>query len=749
MRFFLRIGLLAGQGFLLRVALPAQAPPLPEATPSVIIQADSQEKDGDLYRLRGRVAITYDETRLFADQADYNAATEELVAEGNVYYTRSAQNEDIHASRVEYNLRKGTGSFFDVEGSVGGLIRAAPSLLTTTNPFYFRAEQVDRLDEETYRVRNGEVTVCSPDRPTWTFSVSQAIIRPGQAAHLYHSKFRLWQVPVLYFPFLYRSLRRIPRTSGFLMPNVGNSSRLGLVLGDSFFWAINRSVDLEVGGEYLSKRGWSQQAHLRTRPTHSSYLNATFYGVMDRGFGPRKVDQGGQTIRAEGVAQFPGGFRGVLDFNYLSSLLFRGSFAQTYTEAVDSESQSTGFVSRNFNSFGFNLSFSRVENFQSIRPNDTIIIRQLPRLEFNSVPRPLWRKAPVWVSWDSSAGLMSRSEPGPGREGRVKTSTLERLDFSPRLTLPLQWKGMGLTTAFGYRFTHYGGQRHDQQLSGKSLFRGTRELTLRLDLPALSKVFSGTGSPDQQPLQHVIEPKVTFRSVSGVEDFRRFLLFDEQDLVADTQELEFSLTQRLLAGRPGSLGPQEIFSWQLRQQYYFDPTFGGALMAERRNVFPSTLNLSPAAFLDVPRRFSPLVSIVRFRPSGHYDIEYRQDYDTVRLRFSHGGLVGNARWGDSFISASHFFVRSSENLAALSNQLRFVLGRGNLGKPGLNAAFAATYDVRGGFLQFSAVQVSYNNDCCGISFEFRRFALGPVRNENQFRLAFSLANIGTFGTLKK
>ena len=40
-------------------------------------------------------------------------------------------------------------------------------------------------------------------------------------------------------------------------------------------------------------------------------------------------------------------------------------------------------------------------------------------------------------------------------------------------------------------------------------------------------------------------------------------------------------------------------------------------------------------------------------------------------------------------------------------------------------------------------------DCCGISFEYRRFALGPVRNENQFRLAFSLANIGTFGNMKQ
>ena len=727
-----------------QVSLPAE-----QSYPSVVIQADSQEKDGDLYRLRGHIEIAYGEMRLYADQADYNASTGELAAEGNVHYALPARNEEIQAARVEYNLRKGTGSFFDVQGSVGGLIRVESSFLTTTNPFYFRAEQVDRLDAGTYRVFNGDVTVCSPDQPTWTFSVSHAVIRPGDAAYLYHSKFRMWRLPVLYSPFLYRSLRRIPRSSGFLMPSVGNNSRLGLVIGDSFFWAINRSMDLELGGEYLSKRGWSQRANFRMRPTTDSYLNASFFGVVDRGFGPSKVNQGGQSVRAEGVAFFPVGFRGVLDFNYLSSLTFREAFAQTYTEAVNSEIHSTGFVSKSLDSLQFNVSLSRVENFQSVRPRDTVIIRQLPRVEFNSLPRPFWKRAPVWLSWDSSAGMVSRSEPGPGGEGRLKTSALERLDFSPRLTLPLQWNGLGLTAALGYHATHYGGQQQDRQISGESLYRGARELTLRMDLPALSRVFSATGPSDQSHLQPIIEPRITFRSVNGVGDFRRLLLFDEQDLVTDTEELEYSLTQRVLVGRAADQGPQELFSWQLRQQYYFDPTFGGALAAGRRNVFQSTLNLSANAFVDSSRRFSPLISIVRFRPSASYDIEFRQDYDTLRHRLSHGGLVGNARWGDSFVSLSHFFVRSSELLAAPSNQVRFLLGRGNLGKPGLNAAFAATYDVRAGFIQYSALQVSYNNDCCGISLEFRRFALGPVRNENQFRLAFSLANIGTFGTLKK
>ena len=51
-------------------------------------------------------------------------------------------------------------------------------------------------------------------------------------------------------------------------------------------------------------------------------------------------------------------------------------------------------------------------------------------------------------------------------------------------------------------------------------------------------------------------------------------------------------------------------------------------------------------------------------------------------------------------------------------------------------------------MQFATTQVTYNTDCCGISFQYRRFNFG-ARNENQFRVAFAVANIGSFGTLKK
>ena len=747
--FLVSTSFLACQLFFRGFPLIAQVPS--ELHPQqVILRADSQQKIGNRYLLVGQVEIAYRDMQLTADRMDYDEATGEVAASGQVSFTRPAEHQEMRASRAQYNLRTGTGSFFDVQGSFGAQVKGGSPLLTTTNPFFFTAEQVERVDENTYRVRNAKITVCSFPNPTWTFATSVAVIRPGVSARIYNSQFHLFNVPVFYFPFVYRSLRQIPRSSGFLMPTIGNSSRLGLRIGDSFFWAINRSLDAELGAEYLSKRGWVQRGTLRVRPKADSYLNLSYFGVQDRGFGPQRVDQGGQSVRAEGVAPLSSGFRGVLDFNYLSSLTFREAFTQSYVEAVSSEVHSTGFLSKSFDSFRLNTLLSRFENFQSIRPDDTVSIRYLPQLELNSVERPLWPGAPLWISWDSSVGAVSRSEPlRSGNAAHLRTTTLDRFELNPRLSLPLRWSEFRLTPTIGYRATHYGAQRAQGQISGESLFRGTRELDVELALPTLSKVYSGADVLFDRPFQHVVEPKVAFRSVSGADRFADVLLFDERDLIANTQELEYSITSRLLVKQQGAQGLREALSWELRQQYYLDPSFDGALLAGRRNVFPSSLALTSDAFFDRSRRFSPIVSLFRFRPSGHYDVEFREDYDTTRHRVTNGGLIGNARWREMFLSVSHFFVRSSSVLSSPSNQVGFVAGYGNLGRRGFNAAFAGNYDVRAGFLQFSAVQVSYNNDCCGISFEYRRFALGPVRNENQFRVAFSLANIGTFGNMKR
>jgi LPS-assembly protein len=88
-------------------------------------------------------------------------------------------------------------------------------------------------------------------------------------------------------------------------------------------------------------------------------------------------------------------------------------------------------------------------------------------------------------------------------------------------------------------------------------------------------------------------------------------------------------------------------------------------------------------------------------------------------------------------------------LQPISNQVRTLFGYGSQNTEGFSAASGISYDFTNNALQSQLVQVSYNGRCCGLSLEYRRIALGQVRTENQFRVAFIIANIGTFGNLRR
>ena len=82
-------------------------------------------------------------------------------------------------------------------------------------------------------------------------------------------------------------------------------------------------------------------------------------------------------------------------------------------------------------------------------------------------------------------------------------------------------------------------------------------------------------------------------------------------------------------------------------------------------------------------------------------------------------------------------------------QFRVALGYGGLTKRGFSAATNLGFDAELKQLQFTTAQTTYNWDCCGVTLEYRRYAIANVRNENLFRFTFSLANIGSFGNLRK
>ena len=369
-----------------------------------------------------------------------------------------------------------------------------------------------------------------------------------------------------------------------------------------------------------------------------------------------------------------------------------------------------------------------------------MIIRKLPEVAFSSRDRQISESAlPIWVSLDSSAGLMRRTQP----LFQTRQFT-ERADFQPRVMTALYWKGFQLIPSFSVRETHWG-SRQSERISGDNLNRASREVFIDLAAPSIARVFRRKTFLGDQ-LKHVIEPRASFRNVSGVMDFDKVVRFDETELLSNTTEVEISLINRLYAKRNGEVS--EVLSWELWQRRYFDPTFGGAVVPGQRNVVLSTVQLTPYAFLDQARNYSPVISVLRANPINGVGIEWRSDYDPLRGQIVNSSFSADGRYGDYFLSVGHTQVHSVPQLSPNANQFRGALGFGNPNHRGWNAAFTSVYDFRIGAMQFATTQVTYNTDCCGISVQYRRFNFGS-RFENQFRVAFAVANIGTFGTLKK
>ncbi len=780
-------------------AAPSPPDPSPQATNTseplavseiqrgvdVRIQATQQEKDGPVYKLRGHVEIRYGTFNLYADEITYNADSGEATAEGHVVLDGGPNDEHIEASHGTYNIRAESGKFYDVIGTIGVQVKGGTTVLTSSSPFAFTGKIVEKTGPDHFIVQDGSVTTCELPRPKWTFNAHKVVVDVGGNAQVYRSSFRIRDVPVFYFPFAAFPTERLGRKSGFLIPSFGRSSTKGTILGDAAYWAINRSMDATAGAEYYSQRGWAQRGQFRARPSDDSYVNLTYFGVIDR------KHQGGEDVTLSGEGRFLQNFRAVANIDYLSSFVFRLAFSETFTQAINSEVKSQTFLSKTSHGFSYNGLVERYQNFESSQNGDVITILHAPSLALSTADRRL-AHTPFYWSFDSAIEGLARSEPG-FHTGNL----LGRLDLTPTLSLPLSLRGWSMRPELALRNTVY-----TQQLlpvaggigiaRNQAIDRKALEGSVEIRPPSLSRIFDHAILG--RKLKHVIEPRITYRYVTGVDNFSNILRFDARDILSDTNEVEYGVINRLYSKRtseqpedcaptgmsslrigapgeqvqpwertytpttPGCLsGPQvrEIVTWEVAQKYFADPDFGGALVNGRRNVLTTTSDFTGIAFLTGPQHLSPLISRVRVQSSTQADAEWDFDYDFKKRRTNASTVLINYRLGNFTFGGGDAFVQSLPGLTGESavqqdfNQFRILFGYGHPNKRGFSGASSFGFDANLGFLQYATVQTTYNWDCCGATLEYRRFALGSVRNENQFRFSFSLTNIGSFGNLRK
>nr|WP_257031326.1 LPS assembly protein LptD [Edaphobacter lichenicola] len=791
----------------------AEVLPATEDTTDVKTEEDTLSRSGSVVTLDGDVMLTYRDRIVKADHIEFDQASGELTATGHLHVSGGANHEDLTASHGTMNLKQQTATFYDVTGSVG--LKSAGHTLTysSSNPFLFTGRMVVRTGPQSYEIYDGTLTTCQLPHPDWMLYAGKFAV-DSEKAKAQNSTFRLMNIPVLFLPYVTHPTDSEQRQTGFMIPVPGYSSTKGFTLGEEFYWAINRSTDLTVGAQYYSLRGWEQSATFRYRGLGNDFAKARYTGLLDRGIFTSGVylNQGGEDATVSGRHDFTSQTRVVGDVEYLSSYAYREAFAENFSVAVSSDILSIVYGVHQWD--GYSAS-ARVDRYQGLKqagvaatpttpaiPEEQVKIFHAPSLDFTSTEHEIGRTGLLWSIDASHAGL-SRVQPDFSTGGLT-----QRFDLHPELSYRLGFDGWHMLASIGARETAYSRSRQVPYAPigvpvelPNPLNRSDVEVEADLRAPVVERTFD---SPRVEKLfggndvKHTIEPELTYRYVTGVNNFLSVLRFDDADIVSNTNELEYGVTQRLFLrptkarpckerptttaqtqywdddsgkvqtrGQGGSekdalpnCGSHPLLSWRLTQKHFFNENFGGAVINGRRNIFDTTLNFSGIAFLTEPRAISPLVSRLRLRTSSHMDVEWDFDLDTGAKKFTSNNVFVDVHQNNVFAGLSYarlnapgrFYTEGVTSAVSDFNQLRLLLGYGSPTKPGLGVAGNVGLDLNAnntGLVQYGAVQGSYNWDCCGFSVEVRKYELGSVRNETTERFNFTLLNIGTAGNLRR
>ncbi|HYN86433.1 MAG TPA: LPS assembly protein LptD [Pyrinomonadaceae bacterium] len=791
---------------------PAAAAGAQETTEELSVRADRNETSGPdnakVVVYEGNVDARIGIYRLQADKVSVYEATNKVVAEGNVVFDQG-EFQRITGTRAEWNYATKLGFFAN---STGFTNQTQDGTI-----IYFKASLVEKVARDRIVVVNAEVTACDEERPKWSFTSKRATITLNDRVRARNPTFRVKGVPFAYLPYASVSIKPRDRASGFLTPTFSGSGKKGFRISNAYYQTLGRSADVTLRNDIFTGRGIGIGADLRTRANSRSYLNAGFYAIKDRIFGapasPENPDQGGSSFYAEGVHYFPNGFLAAADINITSNLAFRQIFSDTIQQAISPEERSQLFINKNFGAYSFNfIARTQVTSLPSVR----VRTRSLPGISLDKRPGLVgfFKKLPVYFSFESSAEGVSRKETiedlaafqAEGATGAIITPSLvQRLDFRPQVSVPLEFGGWTATATGALRATYYSNTLDPatRGVTSRDHVRGYGQFELDLRPPALARNFRRKDGSLR--FRHVIEPYLTYRKISGITDFERIIRFDSVEAVANTNEIEFGVVNRFFQRRstenvsgtvpagattaadgadatsqaPLSSQPYEALSITLRQKYFFDQTFGGALIPGRRNQFYPINTFSGFTYGGVPRRFSPLYVEARLRPYRPTSARLRRLSADVRMNFDLLGEGGGLRDlavtfqidrrvpGLRIVEAFQtFYYTRAVTLAPSLRQFSDVRGnepgtlqgsqwspslflgdrdRGLFGGVSLFFDFQNRPDRGNSSLVSSTTTLGYTWDCCAVTLQHFSFDVG-LRQENRFVFSFRLNGIGTFGT---
>jgi len=666
----------------------------------VVLHAETQRGTADGWHGEGDVQIIYQDIDIQCDVADWNRATGEVVARGNVVLDRGPSR--FTAEEARFNILTKTGVFLNATAFI--------------DPMYtFTGREIEKLDETHYRIDRATFTTCSTDgRPSWSFHVHKAKVEQEGLGRFSSSTMKVRGVPVFYMPYMVWPIKK-ERAAGLLFPRFGYSNTRGFNFGLPLYIPIGRSYDTTVFADYYAKGYFGLGNNWRWAPVRGARGEINLYAIWDR-----ENEEVQWKIFGKHAQEDFLGFRLLAQAENLSDIDFWQDFDRSFDANTRRDLYSFIFLTRSFGPYALNL---RADHRQTFLTTADVVLSQLPEIEVRSGSTAV-AGSPIYLNLISSLNYFDVDRGGD------LVGNYARADLFPQFSYTLPgppW--ISVTPRLGGRFTYYTDQYTEDRraFAGESIDRIYATGAVDVVGPSFSRVFEG-GFGGFSKIKHLIEPRIEYRYLTTTTDVARIPIFDEVDSTPqDANLVNFVFANRVLGRVREGVGTRELASLELVQAYSFDAplNFGDGIHTSHLGPLGMALRLTPTQGTGFDARLS-------------YDLLFKSLRSTS-LAASLMRRLGmlNLTWYESYSP------RTGERF---SSQVRSLVAFRKAGFP-LDASVQIAYDIVNDSLGDQRYQINYQGSCWNISAQYRDTRIGafPTR---EFLIVIGLKGVGALPEIK-
>lgn len=207
-----------------------------------ILSSSSSIKKGEFAQFDGGVTLLNKDRTIVADELAVNRNDATVIANGDIHFQNNGIN--IFADTLNINEQQRTTSLtntsYQLNGSAG----------------HGNAQEINiNGNGKTLSFIDSSFTTCYDPIPDWQMRASEITISADKKSlQAYNARFRLFDIPVLYIPYLTMPIGN-ERQSGFLYPSISSSNNSGVEIQAPYYLNIAENMDATITPRYMSDRG--------------------------------------------------------------------------------------------------------------------------------------------------------------------------------------------------------------------------------------------------------------------------------------------------------------------------------------------------------------------------------------------------------------------------------------------------------------------------------------------------------------